>query len=141
MVEAPSADTLFAIVESIRKTNPSNRTATHIDREFYESLSAIHRAQFWQCIRSGIENKDSEMGCYAMRPTDLMTFRPLFSRVIGDYHRNDSACMPTHVSAWDLNEEQEPMDLSLLGLKETSSIRVRVARNLTAFNLPGARAR
>ena len=30
------------------------------------------------------------------------------------------------------------MDLSLLGLKETSSIRVRVARNLTALNLTGA---
>ena len=80
------------------------------------------------------------MGCYAMKPGDYTTFKPFFSQVIGDYHKNDPKCALTHVNSWDASRvgNNGVLDLSKLGLKEPLSMRVRVGRNLTAFNLPGA---
>ncbi len=33
-----------------------------------------------QICRSGIENPDSGMGCYAMQPADYDRFKPFFSK-------------------------------------------------------------
>ena len=137
---APDAESLFKAVEQIRRSDPDNRCCKYLDRSYYESLSAVQRAAFWQCVCTGIHNHDSSMGCYAMKPGDYTTFKPFFGKVIGDYHKNDPACALTHTNSWDASKvgENGVLDLQKLGLKEPLSMRVRVGRNLTAFNLPGA---
>jgi len=139
-MSAPDADTLFKQVEEIRSKEPDNRCAKYLDRAYYESLSDTDRETFYKCVKTGIDNPDSGMGCYAMTPADYTTFKPFFSKVIGDYHKNDVNCALTHVNDWDASGVGEGgvLDLSKLGLKEELSMRVRVGRNLTAFNLPGA---
>ena len=139
-MSAPSADELFAKVAEIKAAEPDNRCTKYLDRAYYESLSDADREVFWQCVRTGIDNPDSGMGCYAMKPGDFTTFKPFFSKVIGDYHKKDPECTLTHVNDWDASGVGEGgvLDLSKLGLKEELSMRVRVGRNLTAFNLPGA---
>jgi creatine kinase len=137
--DVPSSDALFAKVEEIRAAEPGNRCAKYLDKEFYDSLSPEQQAVFYQCVRTGIDNPDSGLGCYAMTPEDYTTFKPFFSKVIGDYHKNDPACADTHTNDWDKSGVGEGgvLDLAKLGLKEELSMRVRVGRNLKAFNLPG----
>jgi len=134
------AGELFAKVESIRAAEPGNRCAKYLDKAFYESLSAEDRAVFYRCVKTGIENTDSGLGCYAMSPNDYTRFKDFFGKVIGDYHKDDPACTLTHVNDWDASAVGEGgvLDLAKLGLQDPLSMRVRVGRNLTAFNLPGA---
>ncbi|EGB11123.1 hypothetical protein AURANDRAFT_3396, partial [Aureococcus anophagefferens] len=95
---------------------------------------------FYGCIRTGVDNPDSGMGCYAMTPTDYSTFAPFFKQVIGDYHKNDPAYSEKHVNDWDASGVGEGgvLDLQKLGLAEELSMRVRVGRNLSGIPLPGA---
>ena len=140
MSDPPAAKDLFEKVEAIRKSDPDNRCVKYLDQKHYESLTDAERAVFWQCVRTGIDNHDSSMGCYAMKPGDYTTFKPFFSQVIGDYHKGDPACALTHTNCWDTSNvgENGVLDLKKLGLKDPLSMRVRVGRNLKAFNLPGA---
>lgn len=48
---------------------------------YFESLSDADKKGLLQCCRSGIENPDSGMGCYAMQPADYDRFKPFFSKV------------------------------------------------------------
>ena len=93
-----------------------------------------------RCMRSGIENPDSNMGCYACQPEDYDRFKPFFSKVIADYH--GVSVDAKHVNNWDLDSveglpEGGKLDLEALGLPALS-MRVRVGRNLADFPLPGA---
>ena len=71
---------------------------------------------------------------------DLTKFKPFFGKVIGDYHKKDPKCALTHKNDWDISSVGEGgvLDLAKLGMAEPISMRVRVGRNLAAFNLPGA---
>merc|ERR1719321_1425428 len=71
-----------------------------------------------------------------MKPADYDTFAPFFDQVIQDYHNGSAESR--RESSWDLSNVGEGgvLDVSLLGLSEVS-MRVRVGRNLKAFNLPG----
>merc|ERR1719321_1561524 len=71
-----------------------------------------------------------------MKPADYDTFAPFFDQVIQDYHNGSADSR--HESSWDLSNVGDGgvLDVSLLGLSELS-MRVRVGRNLKAFNLPG----
>ena len=71
---------------------------------------------------------------------DLDKFKPFFGKVIGDYHKSDPACALVHENDWDASGVGEGgvLDLAKLGMAEPISMRVRVGRNLAAFNLPGA---
>ena len=40
-------------------------------------------------MRSGIENPDSNMGCYACQPEDYDRFKPFFSKALAKYHKVD----------------------------------------------------
>jgi hypothetical protein len=93
-----------------------------------------------QVCRSGIENPDSSMGCYAMQPSDYDRFKPFFSKVLADYH--NVAADAKHINNWNLVKvpglpEDGVLDLTKLGLGALS-MRVRVGRNLAEFPLPGA---
>ncbi len=88
---------------------------------------------FYKCIKTGIENPDSGLGCYAMTPTDYSKFGGFFDKVIRDYHGDESGTKK-HETNWDTADAD--YDVCKLGLDELS-MRVRVGRNLTGFNLPG----
>ncbi len=84
-------------------------------------------------MKTGIDNPDSGLGCYAMTPEDYSKFGGFFDSVIRDYH-GDETGSKKHETDWDT--EGKDCDVTQLGLDELS-MRVRVGRNLVGFNLPG----
>ena len=135
-----SDEGVAARVGAIQKSNPENRMAKHFDVEYYKGLGDDEKKGLVQCCRSGLENPDSSMGCYAMQPADYDRFKPFFSKVIADYH--GVSVDAKHVNNWDLGSveglpEGGKLDLEALGLPALS-MRVRVGRNLADFPLPGA---
>ena len=94
---------------------------------------------FYGCARTGLENEDSGLGCYAQTPADYEKFGGFFNKVIGDYHLDDPEKTQKHESCWDASAigENGVLDVTKLGLEQLS-MRVRVGRNLKQFNLPGA---
>ena len=55
-------------VEKIKAAEPGNRCTKYFDVKYYESLDPADRDDFWACIRTGVDNPDSGLGCYAMTP-------------------------------------------------------------------------
>jgi creatine kinase len=93
-------------------------------------------AKFYKCIKTGIENSDSKLGCYATSPSDYSEFRPFFDAIIRDYH-GDKTGTEKHVTDWTASTKGDVYDLSSIGLGDLS-MRVRVGRNLEDFNLPAS---
>lgn len=88
---------------------------------------------FYKCVKTGIDNPDSSLGCYAMTPLDYSKFGGFFDKVIRDYHGDDTG-EKKHITDW--NVDGVDYDVKKLGQDELS-MRVRVGRNLIGFNLPG----
>jgi len=126
-------------VEQITMSNPGNRCAKYLvqEKKWVEEIKAEDQENFYKCVKTGIENKDSGLGCYAMTPKDYETYGKFFDAVIQDYHSGNADSK--HVTDWDISDVGEAgvLDVKKLGLDELS-MRVRVGRNLTDFNLPGA---
>ncbi|KAH9259996.1 hypothetical protein BASA81_001768 [Batrachochytrium salamandrivorans] len=141
IVEAAAAtskwDAILNDLEKVHKENPDNLCAKYLTREIFNSYTEEQKEVLYRCARSGIDNPDSGLGCYAMRPNDYKEFGAFFNPLIRDYHKaaNDAK----HVTDWDASSvgENGVLDVSKLGLEELS-MRVRVGRNLKKFNLPGA---
>jgi ATP:guanido phosphotransferase, C-terminal catalytic domain len=82
---------------------------------------------------------------YAQRPDDYEVFYEAFDKVVREYHKIEGDFR--HVNNWDLSTKAEKLialgcsdgvlDLARLGL-ESSSMRVRIGRNLCDFPLPGS---
>ena len=133
---------LVASIESKARDNPGNIALRAFDLSYYTSLSDGDQTDFVQCICSAVENPDSSMGCYACQPSDFDRFKPFFSKVLAAYHKVDEG--QKHVSSTDWSVEGIDglpdggvLDVAELGINDMS-MRVRVARNLTSFPLPGA---
>jgi len=107
------------------------KATTAISTNHFPTLSDY--MVFYKCIKTGIDNPDSGLGCYAMTTTDYTKFSGFFDKVIRDYH-GDSSGMKKHETSWDTGDAN--YDVKKLGIEEIS-MRVRVGRNLTGFNLPG----
>lgn len=122
-------------LEKIRESNPNNLMAKHFDATYFLSLSPELQKRLFTIVSSGLENPDSGMGCYAMQPNDYDLFKPYLDKVIRDYHSIDGDVH--HVTNWSVPEESKNLDLTKLGLG-TTSMRVRVGRNLENYPLPGA---
>jgi len=124
--------------EDIFKENQENRCAKYASKylssDEVKLLSNEDLLTFYKCIRTGIENPDSGLGCYAMTPTDYTKFNGFFDLVIRDYH-GDVIGDKVHVTNWTMKEGVD-YDVQKLGQNELS-MRVRVGRNLIDFNLPG----
>jgi creatine kinase len=125
---------------TIRKSHPHNLAAKHFTEEYLNSLSEKDQRTFLKITRSGMDNPDSTMGCYAMNPGDYDKFKPFFSKVLAGYHK--VAEDAKHVNNWDLSSvsglpEDGKLNIMELGLPPLS-MRVRVGRNLADFPLPGA---
>ena len=125
------------MVDRVKEEHPENRCAKYLEQGYYASLTGAERDTFYQCVRTGIDNPDSGMGCYAMTPADLNTFKPFFSKVIGDYHKGDPDCALVHENDWDASGVGEGgvLELEKLGMSEPISMRVRVGRNLSLIHI------
>lgn len=124
-------------INAVRQSNPDNRAMKYFDIDYFLSLTPSEQERFLACVRTGFENPDSGLGCYAMAPSDYENFAPFFDAVCQDYHKADASAR--HVTDWDASAvgENGVLDVTKLGLSELS-MRVRVGRNLASFNLPGA---
>ena len=107
------------------------------DFEYFATLDPAQQTRLLKCLKTGWENPDSGLGCYAMSPSDYDEFAPFFDAVCQEYHK--ASADATHVTDWDASGvgDKGVLDVTKLGLSELS-MRVRVGRNLTQFNLPGA---
>lgn len=111
--------------------------AKYLTRDIFLSYSPEQQEILYRCARSGVDNADSGLGAYAMRPNDYKEFSAFFNPLIRDYHKADKKAK--HVTDWDASKvgDNGVLDVTKLGLDELS-MRVRVGRNLKKFNLPGA---
>jgi protein-arginine kinase len=131
-------------IKEVKKSNPGNLMVKHFDAKYFLSLPYDMQVRLEKICRSGYENPDSGMGMYAMQPDDYDTFQPYMDTVIRDYHKIKGQVH--HVTNWDLASVKDKLpaggklDLAKLGLG-TTSMRVRVGRNLANYPLPGAMTR
>ncbi|MEM1374682.1 MAG: phosphagen kinase [Pseudomonadota bacterium] len=137
------SETVLDRIATLAAENPQNIALQSFDAAYYGSLSDQDRARLLQCMNSGIENADSEMGCYACQPGDYEDLRPFFSKALAAYHKVPEDAR--HVNDWSLEGvEGLPgdgvLDIAGFGLPALS-MRVRVGRNLADFPLPGAMTR
>ena len=77
---------------AIVKKFPDNRAMKH--------LLALHKsgalakmpqedlAGLYACVKTGLDNEDSGLGCYAMAPGDYDKYSDFFDAVCNDYHNN-----------------------------------------------------
>jgi creatine kinase len=130
----------IARISALKARWPDNIAIQSFDPAYFETLSDAHKQRLQKCLNSGIENPDSEMGCYACQPSDYDDFQPFFAKVLARHHKVPEDAQ--HVNNWDLASidglpEDGILDISRLGLPALS-MRVRVGRNLDEFALPGS---
>ncbi len=131
---------IVAKIEALKNDWPDNIAVQCFDPAYFATLSEGHKTRLLKCMNSGIENPDSEMGCYACQPSDYDDFKPFFSKVLARYHKVPEDAR--HVNNWNLKgveglPEDGVLDLARLGLPALS-MRVRTGRNLKDFPLPGS---
>ena len=135
--------TFLRQMEEVKKSHPGNLAAKYFDPAYFHSLLPEIKERLYRAAKSGAENPDSSMGCYAMHPDDYEVLAPFFAPAIKENHKIKGEVK--HVNNWDLSTvkdrsglpEDMKLDLAKLGLG-TTSMRVRVGRNLEKYPLPGA---
>jgi len=128
-------------IAAIKTSNPGNIAMACFDEAMYNGLSDADKARLIKICKSGIENPGSEMGCYAMNPTDYDDFYPFFKAALGKYHKVNLD-EKKHVNNWSLEGVEGlpadgSLDVSKFGMAALS-MRIRTARNLKKFPLAGA---
>lgn len=136
-------DERLDLIAALKSENPQNIGLHGFDPDYFATLDSEQQSRLMKCLNSGIENPDSEMGCYACAPTDYDEFRPFFAKALAAYH--NVAEDARHVNDWSLDAvdglpENGILDLAEIGLPDLS-MRVRVGRNLADFPLPGSMTR
>ena len=132
-----ASEQLIEKIKAIKRAHPGNLMARHFDAEYFLSLDEHARQRLSKIIASGIENPDSQMGAYAMHPQDYDQFATMLDPMIRDSH---GIAVETEISQpHDWHTGGAPCDLGAIDerLKDVS-MRVRVARNVATFPLPGA---
>jgi protein-arginine kinase len=133
---------LIAKAKEIAEAQPGNRCVKYLvpylESDEGKALSDEDLMTFYCCVRTGIDNPDSGLGCYAQTPGDYEKYGGFFNKVIRDYHGDESG-EKVHVTDWDASNVGDAgvLDVRKLGFDQELSMRVRVGRNLKAFNLPG----
>ena len=87
-------------------------------------------------LKSGVENPDSKMGCYAGDAESYTAFKPIFSYVIKKYHKYDpytASDSNNEITKFNFTKE----DFSVLS-NNVVSTRIRVARNLSSLPFPSS---
>merc|ERR1712167_248148 len=135
------ADTVKKIL-AIKESNPGNIAIASFDEAAFNGMSEADQGRLLKVMASGIGNPGSEMGCYAMGPTDYDDFYDFFKKALGRYH-NVNLDEKKHSNDCELKgREGLPadgvLDVAAFGIKEPLSMRIRTARNLKKFPLAGA---
>ena len=90
---------------AILKKYPDNRSLKHLlqlhKAGALAKLSADDLAGLYACAKTGLENEDSGLGCYAMAPNDYDKYCDFFDAVCNDYHNNPGGDKK-HVTNWSL---------------------------------------
>lgn len=128
---------LIARIEGIRQSNPDNLMARHFDAAYYMGLGDGLQQRLRKVIASGVQNENSSMGAYAMAPDDYDQFAPLLDAMIRDFHGIPADAAIAQPHDWDVDAVACNLGAIDPALKEVS-MRVRVARNVASFPLPGA---
>jgi hypothetical protein len=126
---------LFDRIASIRESNPDNLMARYFSETFYRNLAPLLRHRLDRIIASGLENPDSRIGLYAMYSEDYDLFRTVLEPIALDYHAVPVGRLPVQVhkpAVWDASAL-----VSIISWPQGASLRLRLARNLTGFPLPG----
>lgn len=124
-------------IETIKDANPNNLMARHFDAQYLRSLNEIAQQRLLQVCRTGIENSDSAMGAYAMNPDDYDVFSTQLDPMIRDFHGIPQPQIVSQRHDWNVGGASCDLGAIDEGLKDVS-MRVRVARNVSTFPLPGA---
>jgi len=124
-------------IQKIRDANPNSLMARHFDESYYNSLDDQSRAHLKKIILTGIENPDSQMGAYAMAPKDYDEFSPMLGPMIRDFHAIGAGEAVAQEHDWDTGAVACDLGAIDERLKDIS-MRVRVARNVSTYPLPGA---
>lgn len=135
------ADTVKKIM-AIKESNPGNIAIASFDEAEFAGMSEADQARLVKIMASGIGNPGSEMGCYAMNPTDYDDFHTFFKKALGRYHKVNLD-EKKHSNDWELKGKaglpaDGVLDVSKFGITEPLSMRIRTARNLKKFPLAGA---
>lgn len=128
---------LIARINEIKHTNPDGLMARHFDAGYYLGLNNGLQQRLRQIIASGVENENSAMGAYAMAADDYDQFAALLDPMIRDFHGIDVGIPIAQPHDWDVGAVACDLGAIDPALKQVS-MRVRVARNLASFPLPGA---
>ena len=129
-----------AKIEALKAERPDNIALQCFDPAYFATLPQDLKRRLLKCLNSGIENPDSELGCYACQPSDYDDLKPFFSKVLARYHKVPEDAQ--HENSWSLKgvdglPKDGVLDISRLGLPALS-MRVRTGRNLMDFPLPGS---
>lgn len=124
-------------IKFIRESNPSNLVAHHFNEDYFRALDDQSRQHLTKIIASGVENPDSQMGAYAMNVEDYELFAPMLDPMIRDFHGIPANIGVAQKSDWDSGGISCDIAAIDSRLKDVS-IRVRVARNVSTFSLPGS---
>ncbi len=124
-------------IKAVKKAYPDNLMARHFDEDYFALLDENKQQKLLRIINSGIKNPNSQMGAYAMHPSDYDEFSPLFDRLIKDYHGIKNDAQIEQLSNWDSSKILCDLASIDKNLNDTS-MRVRVARNVNNFPLVGA---
>ncbi|MEP0940567.1 MAG: phosphagen kinase [Rhizobiaceae bacterium] len=124
-------------IASIKASHPGNIAMACFDMAYFQSLSPKLQERLLACVNSGIDNPDSDVGCYACLPEDYDDLHPFFSKVISRHH--GIAPDARHISDWRI-EDGSKLDIGQLGLG-AHSLRIRVGRNFDDLPLTSAMSR
>ena len=102
-------------IREVKVSNPGNRAMKYFDEAYFAKLGLPLQQVFIDIVRTGFENADSGLGCYAMKPDDYETFSEFFDPLIRDYHGASPDAV--HVTDWDISDvgENGVLDVTKLG--------------------------
>lgn len=132
-----SNEQLIARIVEIKQSNPGNLMARHFKADYFDGLTPALQQRLRKIIASGVENPTSSMGAYAQSPDDYDQFAPLLDAMIRDFHGITADTEIAQPHDWDTAAAACDLGAIDPALKEVS-MRVRVARNVASFPLPGS---
>ena len=74
----------LAKIAKVKATMPDNIAIQKFDFEYFATLDPQQQSRLLKCLKTGWENPDSGLGCYAMAPRDYDEFAPFFDAVCQD---------------------------------------------------------
>jgi arginine kinase len=116
-----------------KKESLGNKHFTENVRNWAETLSQDNQQKLLDVMIGGLSNEDASVGVYATSPSDYKIFSTYLEPIIREYHNISGDTKQKH--DWDI-----PLGVYLLDKIHPKfnevSMRARVARNVTGWNLP-----